>query len=155
MYRTEYLRLSRLAAAIVRDDQLGEDLVAEGMVRLVEHWDRVKTYDAPGAWLRRVVIREAARHQRKRAHDCRTFSAMSARVQVADPGPEVQSPLRQAIDSLPSSMRAVVLVYYFMDKSIVETASLLGIKEGTVKAQLHNARRRLEQEMTLLPTEAQ
>ncbi len=143
IYRVEYERLARLASAIVLDSSLGDDLVAEGLVRLVENWDKVRNYDSPGAWLRRVVIRDAVRLQRKRTRERSMLIELFATTPAVAPPTVASSPLRTAVDQLPTMMRAVVLVHYFQDQSIAETASLLGIKEGTVKSHLHRAKQKL------------
>lgn len=58
--------------------------------------------------------------------------------------------LHQAVMRLPKKLRAVIVLYYFRDHSVKETAEILGIPEGTVKSRLSAARqqikRRLENE---------
>ena len=148
IYRTEYQQLARLASAIVYDSGLGDDIVSGGMVRLVENWDKVRKYDAPGAWLRRVVIRDAVRIQAKRTKERSMLTELFSSRPEYSPPTDAPSALRSAVDQLPTKMRAVVLVHYFMDQSIVETANLLGIKEGTAKAHLHRAKQTLREVMT-------
>lgn len=57
-----------------------------------------------------------------------------------DPYPEV----REAVDALPESLRLVVMLYYFEDCDIAQTAQLLGVPEGTVKSRLARARAKLK-----------
>jgi RNA polymerase sigma-70 factor (ECF subfamily) len=48
--------------------------------------------------------------------------------------------LRQAISRLPRRQREIVFLHYYMDLGLAESASLLGISEGTAKKALHRAR---------------
>jgi len=48
--------------------------------------------------------------------------------------------VRRAVLTLPVRYRDAILMYYFEDRDIAESARVLGIAEGTLKAQLHRAR---------------
>jgi RNA polymerase sigma factor (sigma-70 family) len=48
--------------------------------------------------------------------------------------------IRALVATLPPRERAVVVLYYLEDLSVADTARLLKIKEGTVKAHLSHAR---------------
>ncbi|WP_399344577.1 RNA polymerase sigma factor [Umezawaea sp. Da 62-37] len=54
-----------------------------------------------------------------------------------DPGgpPDDRVEVLQALEKLPPGQRAVVVLKYWEDQSITETARLLGRTEGTVKSQ--------------------
>ncbi len=69
IFQARYVPMLRLAALVVQDPAAAEDLVNEGFVRLVLHWDRIRRYDAPEAWLRRVIIREAVKVRTKRGRE--------------------------------------------------------------------------------------
>jgi RNA polymerase sigma-70 factor (ECF subfamily) len=49
----------------------------------------------------------------------------------------------EVLDRLPQRQREVVILYYVEDRSVEETAAVLGAPTGTVKALLHRARKRL------------
>ncbi|HET9439841.1 MAG TPA: sigma-70 family RNA polymerase sigma factor [Longimicrobiales bacterium] len=53
--------------------------------------------------------------------------------------------LQQAIERLPARQREVVLLRIIEDRSVADTARTLGCAEGTVKAALHTAIRRLQE----------
>lgn len=51
--------------------------------------------------------------------------------------------LNRAIDALAPDDKALVMLYYFEQKSVAECARIAGIKENNAKVQLHRIRKRL------------
>lgn len=49
-----------------------------------------------------------------------------------------------AVALLPDRQRTAVALFYIGDRSISDVAEVMGVREGTVKATLHNARQQLE-----------
>lgn len=47
--------------------------------------------------------------------------------------------MEEALRSLSEPLREVIVLRYYYDKTLAETASVLHIPEGTVKSRLHNA----------------
>lgn len=60
---------------------------------------------------------------------------------------ELGAILRKAIENLPEIYRNIVLLRDIQEMDIRETASALGITEGTVKVRLHRARAMLQREL--------
>lgn len=58
------------------------------------------------------------------------------------PSPE-RLVLHQAVAALPVGQRLAIGPHYLADLPIVEVAELMGVSQGTVKSQLHDARQRL------------
>lgn len=52
-----------------------------------------------------------------------------------------------AIHSLPDSQKECILMYYYQDMSVSQIATVLEIKEGTVKSRLFNARKAIKSEL--------
>ena len=124
-----------------------DDVLQDALVRA---WRRRATFD-PGrgsarAWLLAVVAGEARRTRvrlRQRVHDI---------VPVAQ-SPDVERDLdvQRAVESLPRRLRLAVELHYFVGLSVVETAQVMGIAEGTVKSTLHDARERLRPVLHMHP----
>ncbi len=53
--------------------------------------------------------------------------------------------LYEAVNSLPDKLRLSVVLFYFRDMNIDETARILGVPTGTVKSRLNKARRLLKE----------
>ena len=51
--------------------------------------------------------------------------------------------IRRAVAYLPAKYRDALVTFYFREADLAETARLLGVPAGTVKARLHRARRLL------------
>lgn len=75
----------------------------------------------------------------------------------ADASPELQMDqqetarlIREILNSLSAGQRAAITMYYYEDMSIAEIARFCGISEGTVKAQLHSGRKKIEQKVLAL-----
>ena len=156
IFQARYVPMLRLAALVVQDPAAAEDLVNEGFVRLVLHWDRIRRYDAPEAWLRRVIIREAVKVRTKRGREVVTDLEVLAEPAGRDGiGPVATVvDVRALVACLPTRERAVVVLHYLEDLSVAETADLLRIKEGTVKAHLSHAREALRRALDANPREA-
>ena len=136
LFRREFPGLARTAFGIVGDWEVAKELAADGFVALLRHWSKVRSYDNPGAWLRRVVIRDALRSRRRSRRSAPVLVELEAGGSDADA-------VRAAVLQLPARQRAVVVLHYLDDLPVSEVAAVLGCSEGTVKTHLHRARRAL------------
>jgi RNA polymerase sigma factor (sigma-70 family) len=131
----------RLAPLADRDD-----VVQEALVRA---WRRRHTYDPNRGevlpWLLAIVADRARRTRTRRLpeepHDVGpAASPVSAR---APAQPDRDLDLERALRMLPRRERLAVALYYFVGLGITETAAVMSVSAGTVKATLHHARSRL------------
>ena len=61
--------------------------------------------------------------------------------------------VRTIIESLPEKMKLVILLYYMDELTLKEIAQILKIPSGTVKSRLHQARKKITQEMEVYRNE--
>src|SRR5918994_3005119 len=61
LFQAEYPGLVRELGLILGDRALAEDVAADGFVEMWRKWDRVYALERPGAWVRRVALREGGR----------------------------------------------------------------------------------------------
>ncbi len=59
-----------------------------------------------------------------------------------------QRRLHEALYNLDEKRRTVIVLYYFDELSVKDTAHALGVTEGTVKSRLFSARRHLRKALT-------
>ncbi len=142
LVRSDYGSLLRTATLITGDAEAARDTVQEAFTRLFVAWGRVSQYDRPGAWVRRVTIRLAARWRtRERA---RAQATLNIPVVAAGPAPVPGEPdLAVALEVLSPMQRALVVLHYLDDLTIVDAARIVGCNESTARVHLHRARGRL------------
>lgn len=136
LFRREFPGLVRTAYGVVGDWEAAKELAADGFVALLRHWPKVRGYENPGSWLRRVVIRDAVR-SRRRARRPIPF------VRRVESGDGDAASVRAAVLKLPIRQRAVIVLHYLDDLRVSEVAVAMGCSEGTVKTHLHRARHAL------------
>ncbi len=56
LYRKEYAPMVRLAWTLVGQRDVAEEIVQDAFVEAHRRWNRLCTYDKPGAWIRKVVL---------------------------------------------------------------------------------------------------
>ncbi len=61
--------------------------------------------------------------------------------------------LRRAVAALPGRYRDAVIVYYFREMDLTDTAAILGVPEGTAKAWLHRGRKILRRKLDFMAVE--
>ena len=137
MYLAEYSSLVSLLSYVARDSSSAEEIAQEAFIALYVHWRRVSRYDKPGAWLRKVAIRDAVRARRR---------PRPVELPASLPGPNPQEPdldLRVAVSQLPLQQRTAVVLHYLDGRSAGEIAYILRCSESTVRVHLHRARKAL------------
>lgn len=156
LFERRYSPMLRLAAIVTQDPPAAEDLVNESFVRLVQHWPKVSAYDAPEAWLRRIIIRDAVKARTRRAREDLTDTGLFDRRAAHDHTEtgDRHLDLLALVGTLPPRERAVIALHYLEDLSVADTAELLDVAEGTVKAHLSHARDSLRARATIESTEA-
>jgi RNA polymerase sigma-70 factor, ECF subfamily len=134
-----------LVVGLLRSRLVAEELAQETFMAAYRDWDRVSGFDNPRAWVRKVAMnkrgsfRRAYLRQQQAQERILLPQHADDTIKLADEHAEVW----QAIRTLPPSQAQVVALHYYEDYSIDQIAATLGRASGTVKAQLHHARRRL------------
>lgn len=133
----------RAVLLATRHPQRAEDAVQEAFARAYARWDTVREYDRPRAWVSRVALNVATSWWRRLS---RERANPPDRPAHPDEGP-MDAALVRLVWNLPLRQRQVVALRVLADLSIADTAEILGIAQGTVKAQLHRALRRLREQI--------
>ena len=142
-FTAEYPHVVRLLGVVVRDRGTAEELAQDAFVRLHRHWSKVRRFDSPEAWVRRVALNRAFSWRRREARRSGDELAAADPPRRSDDQTEDQLDVLRAVRSLPPRDRALVALYHLEDRPLDEVATVLGITPGAAKVALHRARRRL------------
>ncbi|MGI5377885.1 SigE family RNA polymerase sigma factor [Streptomyces sp. CA-251387] len=129
------------------DTHLAEDLVQEALGRIYVRWGRVSRVDNPAGYAQTVLTRTFLAHQRRRSSTERATDAIPDRA-AADGGHgdlSLRLTLLQALARLPAKDRAVVVLRYWEDRSVEETADALNASSAAVRTRCTRALGRLRE----------
>lgn len=145
VYRREFDRFLRTAAAIAGDVEAGRDAVQEAFAAAVRTRGQFRREGPVEAWLWRAVVTRARNERR------RTPVAPEAEGVLDEPLPEPDASLRAAVSALPERQRLVLFLRYFADLDYRTIARIVGIRTGTVSATLSHAHAALRNELEEVP----
>lgn len=131
LYRTAYLLLG--------DHGLAEDLVQTALARTYAAWPKVRSVEAAPAYARTTMVNTASEWFRKRSWRRELPSEHLDDPTTTAHDPSLRPTVVAALDLLARRQRAVVVLRFFEDLSVAQTARTLGCSEGTVKSQTHDA----------------
>ena len=137
--RTQYGPLTRAAFLIVGDREEAMDIAQETLARALERWDQVQKMESQVGWLYRVATNQAISHRRRRR--TRSTTEPFTNDEPSDPV------LARALATLTPSQRAVIVLRFYLDRSVDETAEILSKAPGTVKALTSQGLSRLRDEL--------
>jgi RNA polymerase sigma-70 factor (sigma-E family) len=151
-------RLLGFALLLAGDYQDAEDLVQVALLRSAGRWPTAR--QNPEGYTRTILVNLARdRWRARRRRQPETLIADAARLAspAAHDGAAAvldQQALLRACRLLPAAQRAVLVLRFWEDRSIEETAAVLRCTPGTVKSHTHRALRRLRAVMQEAPDEA-
>lgn len=139
-------RLQGFASLLIGTWQDAEDLVQQALLRSASRWSAAR--ERPGAYTRTVLVnlaRDRWRSRRRNAEDASDELASLPAARWDDRTALVleRELLLRACRLLPVQQRAVLVLRFWEDRSVADTAAVLGCTEGTVKSQTHRALARL------------
>ncbi len=144
LFACECASLVRTVYAIVGDQGRAEEITQDAFIQLLRHWGKVRRYEVPQAWVRRVAIRMAVKSQDRERRLAGALARLRpTSVETAAPDVGLSAEVLSAMRALTAKQRAVVVLFYFEDRPITEIAYLLECSQGAVEMRLHRARERL------------
>ena len=141
LYRRFAPRLYGLCLRLTGQREAAEDCVQESFVAAWRGLGRFEGRSHFSTWLQRIAIRTVIARRRglRNAHEVgEPATGLPDR-----PDPDGGAPpldLERAIAALPQGARDVLVLVGIYGYSHAEAANVLGVAEGTCKAQLHRAR---------------
>lgn len=142
--------LLRVTARIAGSTEAAEDIVHEAFVRLVEKQIHFPTMDDAKYWLIRVAKNGALNYAKRKGREARAYERWWKGEKESSGGAdesvlkdEAAAELRRALDSLPETQKAVLVLKEYGGLSYKEIGRVLGISEGNVKVRAFRAREAL------------
>jgi len=134
-------RLRRTAYLMCGDWDQASDHVQEGLIRVYVAWPRLTRAGGEHAYARKAVVSAFLDHARRRSSTEITAEINPDLPSGRDVAESVsaRAALMAALARLPLRQRACVVLRYFEDLSVADTATALGCSEGTVKSQTSRA----------------
>ncbi|MET7707281.1 SigE family RNA polymerase sigma factor [Micromonospora sp. NPDC005413] len=136
---TEYVRSRmvqwrRTAYLMCGDWDRGDDILQRVLTELYRSWARARQAHHLDALVRTMLLRRLIDERRLRWARVRLGAALPD-VSTAATDPTDRITLVGALRQVPPRQRAVLVLRYFQDLSVEETAQAMGCSTGTVKSQ--------------------
>ena len=131
-------QLFRTALLLCGDHHLAEDLTQTTYAKVFAKWPKVRRADSPAAYARTMLLNTFLSHRRLRRSSERPADDLpEGRYDDRDPSERLD--LLRALGTLGKTDRAVLVLRYWEDRSVEETAGALGMSVGAVRTRSSRA----------------
>jgi RNA polymerase sigma-70 factor (sigma-E family) len=142
LYAAHYRSLVRLAALLLHDAGVAEEVVQDSFVAMHGAWRRLADPDRALAYLRQSVVNRSRSALRHRAVVERPAPPPAPDTASAEHGALIaleHAAVMRALRRLPQRQREVLVLRYYADLSEAEIADAIGISRGAVKSHASRA----------------
>ena len=143
LYHMHVGRVVALCVRLCKDRDMAEDLAQEAFILAWRKLDKFRGDSAFGSWLYRIATNTSLSYLRKQKPFQHSLDIDETEEESMPQDVGEQMGLEHAIGKLPDGARAVFVLYSIEGHTHDEIASMLGIAQGSSKAQLHRARQLL------------
>lgn len=149
LYRAHVGRIYGLCLRMTGNVAQAEDCTQQAFINA---WNALKSFEARsavGTWLHRIAVNVVLGQRRSGGLESPLEQPEEAPSEVVFDTPLEVAEIEAAVGSLPAGARDVLVLSGICGYSHAEVAAMLGIAEGTCKAQLHRARQLLRDKLEL------
>ncbi|MFD6338579.1 SigE family RNA polymerase sigma factor [Streptomyces sp. NPDC088147] len=129
------------------DTHLAEDLVQETLGRMYTLWGRVDRIDNPAGYAQTVLVRTFLTHRRRHSASERPLGELPESAPAPGDDPDLRIALLDALGQLSAKDRAVVVLRYWEDRSVEETADAMHVSSAAVRTRSVRALAKLRQQL--------
>jgi RNA polymerase sigma factor (sigma-70 family) len=150
LFRRHYAPLVRLAVVMLGSREAAEDAVQEAFVALHRHLPSLRNPESAEAYLRSAVLNCSRSWVRRQVTQRAARPLMPVREHYQSPedtavGRDQVGSVVAVMRTLARRQREVLACRFVLELSVAETAQLLEISEGSVKAHTHRGLQALQQ----------
>lgn len=142
--------LSRTAYLLMGDHHAGADLLQTALEHTAQHWRRVVAAGNPEAYVRRAMVNQRTSWWRRDRRVVADGNVPDRPVEDEFGRSDDRIAFAAALRALAPRQRVVVVLRFYEDLTIAETASVLGCSAGTVKRTTYDALARLRRVLPAL-----
>lgn len=153
LYAEHVGRVYAVCLRMTADPARAEQLAQDAFIRAWRALPSFRFESAFGSWLHRLTVNtvledERARRRREQRVRLLDDDATAADAPAASGDADARLDLERAVASLPRGARTVLVLHDIEGYQHSEIAAMLDVAVGTVKAQLHRARRLLRERLS-------
>lgn len=151
LYREHVGRVYGLCLRLTRDTAQAEDCAQEAFINAWRGLERFETRSSLRTWLHRIAVNVVLAKRRRPSVIVDVPAAVeeAGELHWSLDTPVEEREIETAVGSLPEGARDVLVLCGIYGYSHIEAAKMLGVAEGTCKAQLHRARALLRQRLSM------
>jgi RNA polymerase sigma-70 factor (sigma-E family) len=138
-------RLRQTAFLLCGGWHQADDAVQSALVKLYLNWDRVQARESTESFVRTTLVRGLIDESRRPWRRESSWESPPELPQIEQLGEDDRLLVRQMLAQVPPRQRAVLVLRYFLDCDVAETARMIRCSEGTVKSQTARGLERLRQ----------
>ena len=132
--------LLRTAYLLTGDFQYAEDLLQSALTTMYLRWGRMRDKGAAESYVRRILVTTYTSWWRRKSWAERPMADVPERRTARAPDEiDDRDEMWAHLQALPRQQRAVLVLRFYEERSVQETAGLLGIGAGTVKSHTSRA----------------
>lgn len=135
-------KLYRTALLYLGSESMAMDAVDESEYRALIALRKLRQPEFFQTWMTRILINECKKILRRQKREVPLSAWDETESEAFD-----SLPLKDAVQKLPQELREVVILRYFSDYTVVETAETLNLPQGTVATRQRRALKLLKLEL--------
>ncbi|AUY49388.1 SigE family RNA polymerase sigma factor [Streptomyces sp. CB01881] len=136
-------QLFRTACLLTGDRHLAEDLVQETLAKMYRSWWRIDRTQAPVAYAHTVLVRTFTSYRRRLSAQERPVDRFPEGAAAEAGDADLRLTLLDGLARLTPKDRAVLVLRYWEDRPVEETARMLQISAGAVRTRSLRALQKL------------
>jgi RNA polymerase sigma-70 factor (ECF subfamily) len=149
LYRAHVDRVHGLCLRMTRNTTSAEDCTQQAFIQAWGALPRFERRSAFATWLHRIAVNIVLMQRRSTMDFIPEASTDQLEQGFTFDTPVEVAEIEAAIETLPEGARDVLILSGIYGHSHAEIARMLGVAEGTCKAQLHRARQLLRERLSL------